>query len=250
MALDKQSVHESADKVAKPPGNSALADICRQADVVVGIGLEAAQAASQECTVPMLAVLITRQQANNLFKDSPRAVTSAIYLEADPVLNLRLLSRMLPGAKTVGVFVPLPSAAWLPEVRAEAQRLQLRLDEIEASDDEEAVRKLRTRLSTLDAVLLPPETSIINAWSLKPILLMSARAGVPTFGGITEDYVKAGVTATVVLDLDRLHEQILAVTARLAQGIAPPPAYPDAHHVVINETVARALSIKTDPTDR
>jgi ABC-type uncharacterized transport system substrate-binding protein len=217
---------------------------------VVALGLEAAQAARQDCTVPLLAVLITQLQADKLFKDSPRGLVSAIYLEVDPVLNLRLLAEMIPNATTVGVFVPLQSAAWLPAIRAEAQRLKLRLEEIEASNDEEAVRKLRTRISTLDAVLLPPETSLINAWSLKPILLMSARAGVPTFGGITEDYVKAGVTAAVVLDLDRLHEQILAVTARLAQGIAAPPAYPDAHHVVINETVARAMSIKTDHVAR
>ena len=166
------------------------------------------------------------------------------------MLNLRLIPQMIPDATTVGVFVSPQSAAWLPKVRAEAQQLKLRLDEIAATNDEEAVRKLRIRISDLDAVLLPPELSIINAWSLKPILLMSARHRVPAFGGLTEDYVKAGVMAAVVLDLNRLHEQIDTFTERLLQGKVPEPAYPDASHVVINELVAHAMSINIDQIDQ
>jgi hypothetical protein len=66
--------------------------------------------------------------------------------------------------------------------------------------DLDAVRALRPRLPGLDAVLLPPDPALINEWSLKPLLLMTVRQGVPTFGGLTARYVEAGVLAAVVAD--------------------------------------------------
>jgi ABC-type uncharacterized transport system substrate-binding protein len=128
--------------------------------------------------------------------------------------------------------------------------LQLRLDEIEVTTDDQAVRELRTRIGGLDALLLLPETTTVNAWSLKPILLTAARHYVPTFGGLTESYVNAGVLAAVVPDWDRLHAQISTVAARLAQGAVPAPAYPQATRLVINKTVARTLSIRVDAVEQ
>lgn len=137
--------------------------------------------------------------------------------------------------------------ARLSHLRKEADRLGFHLEEIVATNDEEAVRALRKRISALDALLLLPDLQLINAWSLKPILLMTIRQAIPTFGGPTTDYVRAGVLAAVVADLDRLPAQIMSVTQRLAHGEIPAPAYPKATRVVVNSTVADALSLKIPP---
>lgn len=118
------------------------------------------------------------------------------------------------------------------------------------TDDLGAVRDLRPRLPGLDAVLLPPETTVINEWSLKPLLLMTIRQGVPTFGGLTARYVTAGVLAAVVADEERLPEQMQTVVAELARSRAPAPAYPAAVRVAVNPTVAHTLGVATEAVER
>lgn len=232
-------------------GNEAFAALCNRADVVVvAAGWEAARAAAQACAAPTLVVLTVAQQVNQLLNQPRKGALSAIFLEADPLLNLRLLRNMLPKAVTVGVLVSPASRAWLPALRAEAERLQLKLDEIAVTTDQEAVRDLRRHLEGLEAVLLLPEITVVNEWSLKPILLMTARSRLPTFGGINQNYVNAGVMAAVIANQDRLHEQIKAFVERLANGVTPPPAYPQATQVAVNRTVARTLSIQVDAVDQ
>ena len=105
-------------------------------------------------------------------------------------------------------------------------------------------------MSDLDAVLLPPDATVINEWSLKPLLLMTIRQGVPTFGGLTARYVDAGVLAAVVADEERLPAQIQTILADLTRGRVPAPVYPVAVRVAVNSTVARTLGIAAEAVDR
>ena len=236
--------------VAKP--SDSWADLCQRQRVqgVVVMGDEAARAVLQACSLPTLIVGTPYQQVTPLLADTRRTPVSAIYLEAEPLLNLRLARALLPAARTVGVLVPTPAPAWLVPLRAEAHRLDFALDEIVATDDLGAVRALRPRLAGLDAVLLPPDATVINEWSLKPLLLMTIRQGVPTFGGLTARYVDAGVLAAVVADEGRLPAQIETVVAELARGRAPAPAYPAAVRVAVNPTVAHNLGVATEAVER
>ena len=236
--------------VAKP--SDSWADLCQRQRVqgVVVMGDEAARAVLQACSLPTVIVGTPGQQVTPLLADPRRTPVSAIYLEAEPALNLRLARTLLPAARTVGVLVPTPAPAWLAPLRTEAQRLDFTLDEIPVTDDLGAVRALRPRLAGLDAVLLPPDSTLINEWSLKPLLLMTVRQGVPTFGGLTARYVDAGVTAAVVADEERLPEQMQTVLADLSRGRAPPPAYPTAVRVAVNPTVAHTLGLAAEAVER
>lgn len=173
---------------------ASWADLCQRPPVqgVVVMGDAATRAVLQACSLPTVIVGTSGQQVTPLLADTRRTSVSAIYLEAEPLLNLRLVRALLPAARTVGVLVPTPAPGWLARLRSEAHRLEFTLNEIPVTDDLSAVRALRQRLPGLDAVLLPPETTVINEWSLKPLLLLTIRQGVPTFGGLTARYVAAG----------------------------------------------------------
>ena len=229
--------------VAKNP----FATLCERVDAVVAIGQQAGQAALQDCAAPVLLMLMPQRQVQQLRKGSQHKAVSAIYLEVDPILNLRLVRQLLPQATTVGLWVSPQSQAWLPRLRTEAQRLQLRLEEMPVTDDTAAVRELRHRIDQLDALLLLPDTAIINSWSLKPILLISARHYLPTFGGLTERYVDAGVMAAMVADLELISTQMAAMLQHLAQGDITAPAYPRAVRLTFNDVVARAMSVSIPP---
>jgi ABC-type uncharacterized transport system substrate-binding protein len=230
----------------------SLADLCRRQpiQVVVVLGDEAARAAVQACPLPTLVVGMPRRQVAPLLAERRPEPVSAIYLETDPSLDLRLARALLPTARTVGVLVPAPAPAWLAPLRAEARRLELALEEIVATDDLSAVRALRPRLAGLDAVLLPPEPSLVNEWSLKPLLLMTVRQGVPVLGGASARYVDAGVLAAAVADEERLPAQMRPLIADLARGRAPAPVYPAAVRVAVNPTVAHTLGVPAEAVER
>ena len=133
---------------------------------------------------------------------------------------------LLPAAHTIGVLVPTPRRrGWLCSGPRPAA-WNSPLDEIPVTDDLSAARALRPRLSDLDAVLLPPDATVINEWSLKPLLLMTIRQGVPTFGGLTARYVDAGVLAAVVADEERLPAQIQTILADLTEVARPRRSIP------------------------
>ena len=245
----------AADRPKSPlavrPSDS-LADLCRRQpiQVVVVLGDEAARAAVQACPLPVLVVGMPRRQVAPLLAERRPEPVSAIYLEADPSLDLRLARALLPNARTVGVLVPAPAPAWLVPLRAEARRLDLALEEIVADDDLGAVRALRPRLAGLDAVLLPPDPDLASEWSLKPLLLMTVRQGVPVLGGASARYVDAGVLAAAVADEDRLPAQMRPLIAELARARAPAPAYPAAVRVAVNPAVAQTLGVPAEAVER
>ena len=115
-----------------------------------------------------------------------------------------------------------------------------------AKNDDDAVRALRQHIDSLDALLLVPDDTLINAWSLKPILLMTARHFLPVFGGPTDHFVKAGVTAARIPDFGGLIGDIKRILHQFAQGTIPLPQYPSTLRTEVNEWVARALSIDTE----
>lgn len=235
-----------------PPASAPadLAELCRHGRVVVAWGEPAARAVVRVCRRPTLGLGMPRPIAAAWLAAAGAEARAAVYLEADPALNLRVVRALLPAARTVGVLAPDPAPGWLAPLRAEADRLEFRLEVIAAATDLEAVRALRGRLPGLDAVLLAPEPSLINEWSLKPLLLMTVRQGVPTFGGPSEQYVAAGVLAAVVADEAALPAQARPLLAELAQNRAPPSAYPAAVHLALNPTVARTLGVPGAALDR
>mgnify|MGYP001366529690 FL=1 len=99
-------------------------------------------------------------------------------------------------------------------------------------------------------MLLPPEPSLVSEWSLKPLLLMTVRQGVPVLGGASARYVDAGVMAAVVADEERLSAQVWTLIAKLSRGQTPAPAYPAAVRVAINPAVAQTLGIPVEAIER
>lgn len=242
------------ERVPTPDGDSPLETACRKpngrADVVVASDWEAARTVARECARPLLAVQVTYRQWMSGFDAPPIAPRTALYLEADPRRHLPLVRAFLPRARRIGLLIPPDMPDWLPRLREAAREAGFELAEIPVGSDQEAVRALRVHLAGLDAVLLPPDSRLINEWSLKPLLLMTVRQGIPTFGGPTARYVEAGVMAAAVADEASLLDQIRASIADLARGKAPAPAYPATVRVAVNPTVARTLNLSEEAIER
>ncbi len=241
-------------RVPTPGGDTPLETACRKpngrADVVVALGWEVARIVARECDRPLLAVQVTHRQWMSGFDALPIAPRTALYLEADSRRHLPLIRAFLPQARRIGLLTPPDLPDWLPPLREAAREAGFELVEIPAGSDQEAVRALRVHLAGLDAVLLPPDSRLINEWSLKPLLLMTVRQGIPMFGGLTARYVEAGVMAAAVADEASLLDQIRTLIADLARGKAPAPVYPAPVRVAVNPTVARNLNLSDEAIER
>lgn len=228
------------------PQRASLEALCHRFEAVVTIGPEATRWVRSRCDNPMLSVLTTRAQLRGMKPLSGVNAFSAIYLEANPERNLGLVAATMPQRASVGVLVSTRTQPQVSRLRSAAETLGLRLVIIQVRSDEEAVRRLRSSIKTLDALLLLADDTINNPWSLKPILLMTARQYIPVFGGASEDYVKAGVTAAVVSDNQGLLDQTLMSLDLLVRNIVPKPSYPTDTRLTINAVVAKALSVNVE----
>ena len=221
-------------------------DLCGAAVAMIAIGPDSAQLLRADCRTPILLVLSPQQHADKLINRASNTPVSAIYLEADQILNLQLIHNTLPDAKRVGVLMAKTIGPLRQRLRMAAARLNLSLVEIEAANDDDAVRQLRHQVDKLDALLLLADSTLVNDWSLKPILLMTVRQHVPVFGGVTDKYVKAGVTAAVIPDLAALPAQINTMLAQMRAGNIPPADYPRTTAIVINKLLAQTFALRTE----
>ena len=240
-----------------PPSLSAsatLSELCRNKGIeaLVAVDSKAVDAVVQGCRLPVLMAGMTRHQTVSLLAQARAKAlpVSAVYAEADPSRNVAVIRALLPQARRIALLVPAIDPAWLPSVRDEARRFDFELIEIRAGADLDGVRALRVYLGRVEAVLLPPDPELINEWSLKPLLLMTVRQGVPVIGGLSARHVDAGVLAAAVADENAFLGQARRAAADLARGRAPAPSYPAAVRVVVNPTVARTLGLSDEAVER
>lgn len=218
---------------------------CGAWKVFIAIGEEAAQQRLGAClSVPIVVTYISRAAFDRLQREYPDAVLTAVFLEQPPGVQLRLLQHAVPRAHRVGVLYSSWSEAQLPELRAVAERLGLVLHEAAVTDDERAARVLHRLLPAIDAVLMLADPQIVNPDTIKALLLGSARHGVPLIGGLSSDYVQAGVAAgafSTEESIDRSAEELMR---KLAGGTTPKPVYAPAYRIHVNENVSRILNVK------
>lgn len=222
--------------------------LCRSGiQAVITADVAAARAALRDCPLPMVLMGIAPNELAPLLLSAQqqRLPVAAIRLEADPRLNLQLMRTLLPQSRKIGLLRAANAPDWLTPLLDEAHRLNFEIQEIVANSDLEAVRALRSQLIGLEAVLLPPDPILINEWSLKPLLMMTVRQGIPVFGGLTAPYVDAGVMASVVADENRVFDQALVLSESLKRDSLA-PVYPIAVRVVINANIARILGFSPE----
>lgn len=243
----------STTAMQKPSPTTPLTSRCRtRVHAVITTDLPAARSAIKACPLPVLFVGIPSQALDSLLADAKKYAVPAvaIRLEAEPRLNLQLMRVMSPQSRKIGLLRPSTDPGWLSPLREEARRLRFELQDIVADGDLEAVRALRVQLIGLDAVLLPPDPTLINEWSLKPLLLMTARQGIPVFGALTARYVEAGVMASVVADENGLFDQAIGLARTLGRKPLSSTVYPSNVRVVINSNIAQILGFSSETLAR
>lgn len=232
------SVHEAEGKHIGAP-----------ADLLVTVGMQAAEGALSDPGAPLLVVMVPKAGYDSLIVGQKISQgVSAIYLDQPWGRQFDFLYALMPELNQVGLV-------YSPELQAEVSPLLISAKNRGHKVNSQVVRSadglfssLEKSLSGSDVLLAIPDSRIFNASSIRNILLTSYRHRVPLVG-FSQGYVNAGALAAIFTQ----PEQVAQQTARQIIEFShkrelSPPRYPDDFAISINLQVARSLGI-TPPSE-
>lgn len=217
-------------------------------DLIVAVGMKAAESALSQSISPVLAVMIPQSGYEALLvtlslpKRPPNV--SVIYLNQPWDRQIDFLFAALPEHRRVGVLYSLSMQKEIPHLREEVVAhggsllAQMVHSEATLPDDLEKV------LHTSDVLFAVADSAIYSSSNVRNILLSSYKSNVPMVG-LSQGYVNAGAVAALFSTPEQLAEQAaIAVTAHAQTAHWIQSQYPDNFTIAVNPQVAHSLGLE------
>jgi len=222
----------------------------QQADLIVTVGVKAAERVAVKSTQPMLAAMIPSNIYVDLRAKWPRdKQVSAIYLDQPWARQVGLLRAALPERSKVGVLYSADTRLDIPALRAELVGHGYTLNASALENGESLFSNLEAVLAVSEVLLAVPDSAIYSSNNIRNILLSSYRRGVPLVG-LSQAYVRAGALCAIFSTPVHLAEQAGDVTLSFAQTRKLPAAqYPVFYDIAVNQEVARTLGLTIKSPD-
>ena len=219
-----------------------------QADLIVAVGMKAAELAVTQSGIPVLAVMIPQAGYEALLaQTAPKKTThalTAIYLDQPWLRRIDFWHAALPDRHKLGLL-------YSPEIHLDVARLHQDVAQRGGSliakplrSVDELFDRLETVLAGSDVLLAIPDSQIYNSSNIRNILLTSYRHGVPLIG-LSQAYVNAGALCAIFSAPEQLAIQATRIVISFAQNKELPEAqYPEDYTIAVNQQVARSLGIE------
>jgi ABC-type uncharacterized transport system substrate-binding protein len=216
----------------------------QQADLIVTVGVKAADRVAARSTLPMLAAMIpSNTYVDLLAKRRSARLTSAIYLDQPWARQAALLHAAMPERHRIGVL-------YSPGTRLDMSALRAALVEQGDTLLAKPLHNAGSLFSDMEEVLVAsevllavPDSAIYNSNNIRNILLSSYRRGIPLIG-LSQAYVKAGALCAIFSTPEHLAEQARSVTVTFAQTRTLSAAqFPKHYTIAVNQEVARTLGL-------
>lgn len=235
----KVNVVEFQANESLQPGGSA------KAELVVAVGMKAAELAVTKFDAPVLGVMIPKVSYEILLEKHglrhPRQPISAIYLDQPWGRQLNFIQAALPKHSVVGVLYSPDTPIALPRL---PRGMSLNAKSVRSADT--LFDTLENILGSSDVLLVVPDSGIYSVNNVRNILLTSYRYKVPLIG-ISQAYVNAGALGAVFSTPEQLAVQAGGVVVSFAGNRQlPEPQHPVSFSVALNAQVARSLGIVLD----
>jgi putative ABC transport system substrate-binding protein len=228
-----------------------ISKIDHDIDFIITIGRESTLRANEYLSTttnaaPLLAVLIPRKMYNSIVnnlqdnKDQNRKIT-AIYREQPVERQLKVIEKLLPEVKTIGVLTSMYDPSMIEQLKSAVLKKHINLVITENDKRENLIDSLKHVLSNSDLLLTLPDPEIYNPFTAKGILVTSFRRGIPIIG-YSKTYVDAGAVAAVYTKAGQIAQQAASVTnTYFLKNSLPPPNYPAQYAIAKNEKMLEVL---------
>lgn len=216
------------------------------AAIYVTVGPAALQAAlASGLQSPVVSLFTSSQTFNQILggipAQGPRREITAIYAEASPDSQLRLIAAMFQRRVSVGVLLTQATAHLEPTLVRVAREVNVELQARQATPGANIVRELN-RVGSSDVLLALPDATLFSADNVRNILESTYRRGQPVVG-FSKGLVAAGALASAYSSVEDIVAQAEELVSDIESGKLPEPRYPAYWRVAINDSVARSLNV-------
>lgn len=222
----------------------------QQADMVVTVGVKAAERVATKTTQPMLAVMIPSHTYPELLAKRPgNKLTSAIFLDQPWYRQVDFLRAVLPARSKIGVLYSADTRLEITALRSELTGHGFTLTGSALGRDEDLFTRLEAVLAASEVLLAVPDSTIYSSHNIRNILLSSYRRGIPLVG-FSQSYVRAGALCAIFSTPEQLAAQASRTTASFLQTRKLSDAqYPAFYDIAVNQEVARTLGLTIKPVE-
>ena len=213
--------------------------------LIVPVGSRAMRAVydAPEAAAPILTLLVPRAASRALGYADAR--DSAVYIDQPPGRTLAFTRMVLPRARRIGIVMSVgEAAASLRAYTAEAARLRLEAVAETVAEPQEVPRALQRLLPQVDALLLVPDSLVVNENTVRHILIASYRQKVPVIG-FSRGLTHAGAVASLASSPEGVGREggLLARQWNPVTGALPPARFSGEFELAFNRQVACSLDI-------
>lgn len=161
--------------------------------------------------------------------------------------QFQTIRTLLPAAKRVGVlYDPDRSGDLVDEARRPASRLGIELVERQVRDAKDVPAALRSMLTTIDALWLVPDSTVLTDDSFRFILNTTLDTNVPVIA-FSSEFVRNGALAALSIHPDDIGRQAGELVKRLLSGGRPQHGAatvpPDRVRLAVNLKTAKYLGV-------
>jgi len=228
--------------LASNPGNLSSQLNGKDVRLLISVGTNGLEAATRWGTAPILATLVLESDLK-----SPRARAPAGGLVLDLALGdvMAGLTKIFPGKTRAGMIRnPDTTEASLSTLVSEAKAAGISLKVVDCPRPERLLQAFRSLQGLVDFVWCPPDASLYNGTTVKPLILASLESQLP-IAGFSASFVHAGAAAGVYPDYWEMGAQAGEQARRyLAGGGALAIEPPRKIRVAANTRVARLLGLR------
>lgn len=209
--------------------------------VVVALGTAAVAAARRDQpSVPLVASMLLRAED---VRQTPNA--TGVYLEFDPDDEFRLLGRILPGIRRVGVLYSGTANKLRADAAARvAEPLGLRIQAEAVGSPDQIPTALQRLAEGASALWIIPDTLVVSPRTVQPLILFSFRTKIPLIG-LSAAWVRAGALFALDRDYDDIGVQTAELAVKLLAGNRDvEPVGPRKYSYSINQRTADLMNIR------
>jgi putative ABC transport system substrate-binding protein len=222
-----------------------LAKKIRSSDVslVVAVGLKAALAAKSEIVdTPVVYMMILDPQKHQL----NGANMTGTLLEIPVDRQLKLLHTFLPTTHKLGIlYDPSKSNPKIKDVESQAIANEYRLQGFPVTSEKEVPQQLRALLSSVEALWLMPDSTVLTDESIRFILESALAQHVPVIG-FSPEFTRLGALLSFSVNYGEIGRETGVLAKRILDGERILPLKPlpvERLKVTVNLKTARFLGI-------
>lgn len=218
--------------------------------VVVAVGtLATAVVVDDPVPLPAVFSMVLYPQASGLLARPGRQVTGA-SLDVPPAVTLRYLTRLLPGARRIGLLSnPSETGHAVDELRGAAAAAGLEVVVAAVDDPGRALAGLKELIGRADVLLAVADSHVFAPQTTSALMLEAMLNRLPVFG-LSAAQVRAGALAALVVRPADVGAQAAGLVLRVLRGERPNAlavTRPAVLGLVLNAQVARRLDVAIPP---